>query len=115
MSDKQRFQLTNICWICDKLFDVGDAKVSDNCHITGKYIILPYNDLIIKDISKFNEKVTVIRNGLEKCMAFTINRHFAFIDSMRFMNSSLDALVKNLSGNDFNPLCHNVEKWPSIL
>ena len=34
-------------------------------------------------------------------MAFTIYRNLAFIDSMQFMNSSLDSLVKNLSDNDF--------------
>ena len=31
----ERFQLTNSCWICDKLFDVGDDKVRDHCHLTG--------------------------------------------------------------------------------
>ena len=35
--EEERFQLSNICWICDKLFDVGDNKVRDHCHITGKY------------------------------------------------------------------------------
>ena len=35
--DEERFQLRNICWICEKLFDVGDNKVRDHCHITGKY------------------------------------------------------------------------------
>ena len=38
-------------------------------------------------------------NGLEKYVAFTINKNLVFIDSMQFMNSSLDALVKNLSDN----------------
>ena len=37
-------------------------------------------------------------------MAFTINRNLVFIDSMQFMNSSLDSLVKNLSDNDFKYL-----------
>ena len=37
-------------------------------------------------------------------MAFTINKDLIFIDSMQFMNSSLDALVKNLSDNDFKYL-----------
>ena len=36
--EEERFQLSNICWICDKLFDVRDDKVRDHCHITGKYI-----------------------------------------------------------------------------
>ena len=35
--EEERFELSNSCWICDKLFDVGDDKVRDHCHITGKY------------------------------------------------------------------------------
>ena len=35
--EKERFQLSNSCWICDKLFDTGDDKVRDHCHITRKY------------------------------------------------------------------------------
>ena len=35
--DEQIFQSSNKCWICDKLFDVGDNKIRDHCHITGKY------------------------------------------------------------------------------
>ena len=34
-------------------------------------------------------------------MAFTINRSLIFIDSMHFMNFSLDSLVKNLWDHDF--------------
>ena len=34
--ENERFELTNICRICDKLID-GDEKVRDRCHITGKY------------------------------------------------------------------------------
>ena len=44
---------------------------------------------------------SVTPNGLEKCTAFTINESLIFIDSMQFMNSSLDILVTNLSDNDF--------------
>ena len=60
--------------------------------------------LIIKEISKFDVKVSVIPNGLEKYMAFTINTNLVFIDSMQFMNSSLDSLVKHLSNDDFKYL-----------
>ena len=126
--EEERFQLSNSCWICDKLFDVEDDKVRDNCHITGKYrgaancncnVILKSikkipvifhnligNDshLIIKEISKFDVKVSFIPNGLEKYMAFAINTNLVFIDSMQFMNSSLDSLIKNLSDNDFKYL-----------
>ena len=43
-------------------------------------------------------------NGLEKYMAFIINTNLVFIDSMQFMNSSLDSLVEHLSDNDFKYL-----------
>ena len=34
--EEEMFQWSNKCWICDKLFDFVDEKVSDHCHITGK-------------------------------------------------------------------------------
>ena len=37
-------------------------------------------------------------------MAFTINNNLVFIDNVQFMNSSLDALVKYLTNNDFKCL-----------
>ena len=57
--------------------------------------------IILQEVSKSYVKVNVIPNELEKYMAFTINNNLVFIDSMQFMNSSLDALVNNLSDNDF--------------
>ena len=35
--DEERFQSSNKCWICDKLFDVANNKVRDHYHITGDY------------------------------------------------------------------------------
>ena len=37
--DEERFKLSNKCWICGELFDVGDDKdkVRDHCHVTIKY------------------------------------------------------------------------------
>ena len=52
-------------------------------------------------MSKFDVKVIVIPNGLEKYMDFTINRNLVFVDRMQFMNSSLDSLDKNLPYHDF--------------
>ena len=53
-------------------------------------------------MSRFsNSKIIVIPNGLEKCMAFTVTKNLLFIDSMQFLNSSLDKLVKNLNDKDF--------------
>ena len=65
--------------------------------------------LIIKEISNFNVNVDVIPNGLEKYMAFIVNRNLAFIDSMQFMNSSLDSVVKNLVDEDFKYLSGEFE------
>ena len=49
-------------------------------------------------------KISAIPNGLEKYMAFFLNKNLVFIDSMQFMNFSLDKLVKNLSHEDFKYL-----------
>ena len=35
--EEEIFQLSNKCWICDKLFDLVDEKVRDHCHISGKF------------------------------------------------------------------------------
>ena len=60
--------------------------------------------LIFKELSKFNCKISVIPNGLERHRSFTLNGNIAFIDSMLFLNSSLDKLVKNLDSEDFKYL-----------
>ena len=60
--------------------------------------------LIFDELKNFNVKIDVIPNGLEKYMAFFLNKNLVFIDSMQFMNSSLEKLVKNLSDNDFKYL-----------
>ena len=98
--DKQIFQSGKKCWICDKFFDVGDNDA--HCHITRKYSLRGYDDShsVMREIGKFDLKVNVKPNRLEKCMAFTINNDLVFIDSMKFIKSSLDALVKSLSDND---------------
>ena len=73
--------------------------------MTKKVSVIFYNlrgydsHLIIKEIGKFDVKVNVIRNVIEKYMTFTINKNLDFIDIMQFMNSSLAALVKSLSDN----------------
>ena len=41
--EEERFQLSNNCCICDKLLDIGDDKVRDHCHVTGKYRDVAYS------------------------------------------------------------------------
>ena len=66
--------------------------------------------LIFNELDKFDVKINVIPNGLEKYITFFLNKNLVFIDSMQFMNSSLDKLVKNLSDEDFKYL---VEEFDS--
>ena len=60
--------------------------------------------IIFRELSKFKDvKISVIPNGLEKSMSFTLIRNI-FIDTMLFLNRSLDKLVKNLASEDFKYL-----------
>ena len=96
--ETEKFEMANICWICNKLIDIGDNKVRDHCHITGRYggaahwscninleiskkVPVIFHNLkgygshmIFKGVSKFNVKISVIPNALEKCMAFTLKK-----------------------------------------
>ena len=124
--EEEHFQSSNTSWICEELID--DGKVRDYCHInekfrgaahwscninfllTKKVPVIFHNlrgydsHLIFPGLKKFDVKIDVIPNGLEKYMAFILSKHFVFIDSMQFMNSNLEKLVKNLSHNDFKYL-----------
>ena len=40
------------------------------------------SDFIVQETGKFDVKISVILNGLEKYMAFIINRNLVFIDTM---------------------------------
>ena len=55
-------------------------------------------------LRKFDVKISVIPNVLEKYMAFFLGKNLQFIGSMQFMNSSLDKLLKNFSDEDFKYL-----------
>ena len=68
------------------------------------------SNLIMKEIDKFDVKVNVIPRGLKKYMAFTINKNLVQIDSKKFMNSSLDALIKNLTDDHFSDLLETVKQ-----
>ena len=60
--------------------------------------------LIFSELNKFDVKISVIPNGLEKYMAFFLSKNLVFIDSMLFLNSSPDKLVKNMLNEDFKYL-----------
>ena len=57
--------------------------------------------LKMQKLVTFGVEIDAIPNRLEKYKAFTVNINLIFINSMQFMNSSLDVLVTNLPDNDF--------------
>ena len=56
----------------------------------------------MQELGKFNFKIKVIADGLEKYMSFNISNKLMFIDSFQFLSSLLDGLVKNLGKNDLS-------------
>ena len=56
----------------------------------------------MQELGKFNLKINVIPNGLEKYMSFNINSSLVF-------SSSLDSLVKKLVKNDFKRFCQEFD------
>ena len=78
--------------------------------MTKKFPVIFHNlrgsdsHLIFCELNKFDVEIDVIPNKLEKYMTIFLNKNLVFIDSMQFMNSSLEKLVKNLSDNDFKYL-----------
>ena len=126
--EEKQFQSSSTCWLCEKLIENDDEKARNHCHNTGKFrsaahwtcninfhltkkiSVIFHNlrdydsHLVFCELDKFDVKIDVIPNGLEKYMAFILNKNLVFIDSMQFMNSSLEKLVKNLSDDDFKYL-----------
>ena len=125
---EEQFKSSNICWICEKVIDDDDEKVRDHCHVTGKFrgaahwncninlqltkkVPLIFHNLRGYDshlsfceLNKFDVKIDVIPNRLEKYMTFSLNKNVVFIDRIQFMSSSLEKLVKHLSDDDFKYL-----------
>ena len=121
--DEEDFGISTKYWICNNVNVDGDVKIRGHCHILGKYRDSAQRDCNIKvesncevpivfhnlksynshQILKFNIKINVIQNGLEKYMSFSINNN-SFIDSFQFLSSSLDSLVKILSKDNFKHL-----------
>ena len=85
-----------------------------NLQLTKKFAVIFHNligcdsHLIFRELDKFDAKISVIPNGLGKCMAFVLDKNIVFIDSIQFMNSNLDKLVKNLSDEDFKYLVEKI-------
>ena len=92
--EEEQYQSRNTCWICKKLIDHDDEKFRDRYQVTGRFRgatrwscninlqlnknvpvifhnLRGYNShLIFNELSKFDVKIEVISNRLEKYMAF---------------------------------------------
>ena len=125
MSEEEEhlFQKSNSCWICKKFINNNnEEKVRGHCHVIGKFRgaahrkcnanlqltknipVIFHNlrgydsELIFDELDKFDVKIKVIPNGLEKYMAcIFLNKNVVIVDSMQFINSRLYKLVKNFS------------------
>ena len=54
--------------------------------------------------------INCIPNNMEKYLAFMLGNHLVFLDSLQFMNSSLDNLIKNLPDEAFKYTKQEFEK-----
>ena len=58
----------------------------------------------MQELGKFNFKINIVANGLEKYMSFNISNKLAFIDGFQSLSSPLDSLVEKLGKVDFEYL-----------
>ena len=97
------FENSTKCWICVNAYIDGDIKLTDDCHITGKYrgfalkdynfkiklnykILVVFHNLksydshhVMQEQGILNFKVNVIPIGMEKYMSYNINNKLIFI------------------------------------
>ena len=145
--DKKEYENATHCHICEE--KLGEDKVLDHCHLTGKYRGAAHNEcnlnykipkffpvifhnlsgydahLFIKNLGVTEGKINCIPNNEEKYISFTkqivvdeftnkegkqieVKRDIRFIDSFKFMQTSLSSLVDNLTkcGN-----CEACKPW----
>ena len=58
----------------------------------------------MQELGKLDLKISVLPNGLEKYISFTINNMLSFNGSFRFLSFLLNSLVRNLNKDDFKYL-----------
>ena len=92
--EENLFQKSNNCWVCKKFINNDEENVRGHCHVAGKFRgaahegcnlnlrltkkfpVIFHNlrgygsRLIFNELDKFDIKIKVIPNGLEKYMAY---------------------------------------------
>ena len=126
-----KYNASTVCVSCNREFTADRRKIHHHCHVTGKYLApvcqvcnlkLKYrksnehffvpcffhnnsaydSHMIIKYLHNRNAKITVIPNNTEKFIGFQIDG-IRFLDSFKFLPSSLDNLVQNLHNDGTEP------------
>ena len=129
--DEYNFANSDKCWFCELPFIDNEQKVRDPCHLTGKYRGAAHEScninvkkqqsnfiqVMFHNFSKYDyhlffktllsksksQKIKVIPKTNEEY--FSVNFGcIRFIDSCRFLQSSLDSLVKSLHEDDLQLL-----------
>ena len=141
--DKKEYENATRCHICEG--ELGEDKVLDHCHLTGKYRGAAHNEcnlnykipkffpvifhnlsgydahIFIRNLGTTKGNINCIPNNEEKYISFTkqivvdtftnkegkqieVKRDIRFIDSFKFMATSLDKLVTNLPKESFKNL-----------
>ena len=130
--DDKEFKNNNLCRVCKKIFECD--KVRDHCHLTGNYrgpghsigninvtqdksnfipfIFYNFSNygcqmFFKKLVGKKKDKVEfdILPKTNEEYISVTYGC-IRFIDSFRFLSSSLDSLVKTLVDNSHKTLKH---------
>ena len=122
------------CHICEE--PLGTDRVRDHCHLSGNFRGAAHNDcnlnykftgripvifhnlrgydshLLMEGLGKVkHEEINSLPNNMEKYISFSIG-NLDFIDSLQFMNSSLEKLVSNLAKEGSSKLYHLKKHMP---
>lgn len=142
--EEHEFQNAILCHLCKEPFvkeNIKD-KVRNHCHLTGKYLgaahyVCNLNYKVPRHIPVFfhnlrgydshylvrafgsfkNKKMVCIATTSERYISVTLGA-LRFLDSLQFMNSSLEKLVKNLvnkSTDNFKILCQYLNRGNMML
>ena len=127
--NKNNYQNSESCWICNQKIINNKDKVRDHCHITGKLRGAAHEEcnsklriprklpiifhnlegydghLIFWELKNFKDiDIQVILKSDERYMSIIVNRNIISLDSLQFWKASLDNLAENLEDADFKHL-----------
>ena len=88
-----------LCNRCNLTYGASSSKIPVVCHNASKYDI----HFIVSKL-KSTRGVKVLAKTTEQYLSLTMGTHLVFLDSLNFINGSLDALTRELSAKDNNNL-----------